>query len=108
MEKLKNSALFGAIGDSLFQKKYRGCDLEQPIVPVSNDMAYLLAVIGGGQGLAGSEAEGTLHLQRGVAKREESETVEYDDDGAAKRIEAKQYTKICLNIIENDGTITHL
>ena len=107
-EKLKKSVLFDSIGDSLFQKKYCGCDLERPIVPVSNDMAYLLAVIGGGQGYAGSEAEGTLHLQRGVAKHKETDTVEYDDDGNAKRIESKQCTKICLTIIENNGSITHL
>lgn len=108
VKKLEKSALFGVIGDSLFQKNYRGCDLEKPIVPVSNDMAYLLAVIGGGQGFAGNEEEGTLHLQRGVARHEESESVEYDEQGNAKKIESKQYTKICLNIIENDGTITHL
>ena len=52
-EYLKHSALYDTLEDTLFQKEYRGCDSERPIVPVSNDMAYLLAVIGGGQGYAG-------------------------------------------------------
>lgn len=108
---LCNSALYDAIGDSIFQKHYTGCDLNQPIIPVSKDISYLLAMNGGGQGLAGSLEDGTLHLQRGEAKRQEDEEKIMGENGVGreyvKEVEVTTYTKIGLNIIENDGTITH-
>lgn len=106
---LENSSLFNNLGDSLFQKTYRGCDLNQPIVPVSKDIAYLLAVTGGGQGFAGDEEEGTLHLQRGVAKRVEEDKVNIAENSVnPQSITSTSYTKIAMNIVENDGKITQL
>lgn len=107
-ESMDTSPLYDYFGASLFQKAYTGCDLNQPIVPVSKDIAYLLAVSGGGQGLAGDEVEGTLHLQRGVARKIDEDTVNYDYDNHAKSITSRSYTKIRLNIIQNDGRITQL
>lgn len=107
-ENLGHSPLYDFVGEQSFQKKYSGCDLNRPIVPVSKDIAYLLAVSGGGQGLAGNEDEGTLHLQRGVARRVEEDTVNRDDEGDPKSLTVKSYTKIRLNIIQNNGTITQL
>ena len=107
-EGLKSSALYDHIVTSLFQKAYSGCDLNRPIVPVSKDIAYLLAVSGGGQGLAGDEEEGTLHLQRGVARMVEEDTVNTDEQGVAKTITSMSYTKIKLNIIQNNGKITQI
>ena len=107
-ENLQISPLYDFIGSSLFPKVYSGCDLNRPIVPVSKDIAYLLAVSGGGQGLAGNEDEGTLHLQRGVARRIEEDTVNRDDEGVAQTITSRSYTKIRLNIIQNNGRITQL
>ena len=109
IEYLSTSPLLMQMGNSIFQPIYRGCDLNQPIVPLSNDIAYLLAVSGGGQGYAGSERNGTLHLQRGVAKRQEEtklEEGEAEEDHA--RVVSTSYTQIHLNIVENDGTITQL
>lgn len=88
--------------EKMFQKKYRGCDLENPVMPVSNDTAYLLAAIGGGQGYAGSEADRTLHLQRGTAERIEEESV------GDKQIVNTSYTKVKLTILEESGKITVL
>ena len=105
---LKVSALYDHVGTSLFQKVYSGCDLNRPIVPVSKDIAYLLAVSGGGQGLAGDEEEGTLHLQRGVARMVEEDTVNTDEKGVAQSITTRSYTKIKLNIIQNNGKITQI
>lgn len=107
-QNISASSLYNSIGKGIFQKKFSGCDLSQPIVPVSKDISYLLAVSGGGQGLAGSEDDGTLHLQRGVAKKMEQDTVNTDEKGKAKSISAKSFTQISLNIIQNDGTITQL
>ena len=107
-ESLHLSPLFDYVGEQTFQKKYSGCDLNQPIVPVSKDIAYLLAVSGGGQGLAGDEKEGTLHLQRGVARRVEEDEVNYSEAGNPSSVSVKSYTKIRLNIIQNDGCIKQL
>lgn len=105
---LGSSVLFSSVGGSVFQKKYRSCNLNHPIVPVSNDIAYLLAVSGGGQGFAGDAEAGTLHLQRGVAKRAKEDQLRRDENGKASTVVSTTYTKTRLNIIENNGTITQL
>lgn len=105
---ISGSPLYNSLGREIFQKKFSGCDLSQPIVPVSKDISYLLAVSGGGQGLAGSEEDGTLHLQRGVAKKVEVDSVNVDEKGRPKSVNARSFTQISLNIIQNDGTITQL
>lgn len=105
---LGQSELFSIIGEQIFQKPYTGFDLNQPIVPVSKDISYLLATTGGGQGFAGNESEGTLHLQRGVARREESEEIHTNAENDPSSMTVTSYTKIHLNIIENSGRITTL
>lgn len=106
VENLEYSSLYDLFSTDIFQKEYRECRLNHPIVPVSKDIAYLLAVSGGGQGLAGNEEEGTLHLQRGVARKIEEDYENKTEDGETKSILAESFTKICLNIIENNGKIT--
>lgn len=108
VENLRSSSLYEIFSKDVFQKKYSGCDLSRPIVPVSKDISYLLAVSGGGQGLAGNEDEGTLHLQRGVARKAEEDSQNLTEDGKVISISSRSYTKIHLNIIENDGKITQL
>ena len=107
-KQLEHSPLFAEISPQMLQKPYTGCDLNQPIVPVSKEISYLLAVTGGGQGYAGNEKEGTLHLQRGVAKRVEKEEPVYDEQNKVTKIVATSYTEIRLNIVENSGKITQL
>ena len=108
LEKLNGSILYTHMSNNVFQRAYTGCDLNRPIIPVSKEISYLLAVTGGGQGLAGEEMEGTLHLQRGVVKKAEDEAVNYDDKGFAKSITATSFASIKLNIIQNNGVITSL
>lgn len=104
---LDTSPLYDVIGGAVFPKKYSGCELNHPVIPVSKDIAYLLAVLGGGQGLAGSEEEGTLHLQRGTAKRVEEEHLNWNEEKTeVKSITATSYTKINMTIVENNGKIT--
>lgn len=107
-KQLTHSPLFDLVGDNLFQKPYTGCSLNRPILPVSKDIAYLLAVTGGGQGFAGNEEEGTLHLQRGVAKSALDSRVNLTEKGNAESITETKYTKIRMCVIENDGKITML
>lgn len=102
------SGLFKEIGTYLFQHAYTGCDLNHPIVPVSKEISYLLAVTGGGQGYAGSKEDRTLHLQRGVAKRVDQDSLVKDEEGNAKKVVTSSYTEIKLNIIENSGRILQL
>lgn len=108
VESIGKSALLDDIGTYIFQKPYTGCDLNQPIVPVSKEISYLLAVIGGGQGYAGSADDRTLHLQRGVANRVRDDKVETDQDGKPTKVVSSTYTKIKLNIVENSGKVTQL
>jgi len=109
LERLMDSSLYGQMENDIFQQPYSGCDLSQPIVPVSKEISYLLAVSGGGQGLAGNEDDGTLHLQRGVARKVSEEEINYDEDMEnPKSMTVMEYTKIKLNIIQNNGVITQL
>lgn len=105
---LDQSVLFTESARLLFQKKYSGCSLNTPIIPVSKDIAYLLAVSGGGQGFAGNEEEGTLHLQRGVVKRMNEDHLLKNELGEAVSVVTTSFAKTGLNIIENDGRITQL
>lgn len=81
---------------------------EPPIHPSKGSM-YLLGVCGVGSGLCGNEKEGTLHLERGVVKmqetmkREPSEKKEGTD-----QIVSTISAQITYNVIENDGKITNL
>ena len=108
VDRLDSSSLYELFNEEIFPKAYKGCDLNHPLVPVSKEISYLLAVSGGGQGMAGNEDEGTLHLQRGSARKSDDQGIEYDEKNKPKKITVTSYTKIQLNIIQNDGTITQL
>lgn len=66
---------------ALQTNEYQSGCLGKPIVPLKKDLLYLSAIAGGGQGLAGNEDRGDLHLQRGQAKPVQVETPEINDDG---------------------------
>jgi len=77
-----------------------------PIMPCNNQL-YLLAMCGGGEGLAGSEENKDLHLQRGIVKRV-SET-SYERDEQENLVETERISsKLSFNLIESGGTITEL
>lgn len=104
VEYLRYSPLYNMMVDRIFVPSYNATELGNPPVPLKKDLLYLCAISGGGQGLVGSEDNKDLHLQRGVVKNVKVEEV--SEDG--KEITEKTYAKVCLNIIENDGTITVL
>lgn len=104
MDELKNSSLTSVISLG-FPKRYSGTCLNNPVLPLKKDLAYLCAVTGGGEGLTGTEEEGDLHLQRGVAKIERTSEIKKLPNGEYVEIE-NSHTVIKLNIISNDQLIT--
>ena len=96
------------LGNRIAVKPYIGVDLGSPIVPPSKDMCYLISATGGGQGFAGDETEGTLHLQRGKVETCKVSDIQYGEDGKAQAEVETTSTKITYVIVEQDGTITRL
>lgn len=83
-----------------------GRDECHPPIKLKKNHLYLLAVSGEGQGLVGDEDEGTLHLQRGSARRVSKSSVKKEGD---KNIEVvTTSTQITMKVVESDGTITLL
>ena len=78
----------------------------EPILPLSPSMCYLIATVGGGAGLCGTDGE-SLHLQRGCAKIEPFTHEVVGEDGKVKIVETKR-TSMSIKIIGNDGTIHNL
>ncbi len=107
VESLSRSPLLGKLGEKATVPVYRGNTVNSPVIPLSNDMYYLLAISGAGQGIAGSESGQDIHLQRGCVKRVKSEAQETDADGNTKIIE-REYSTVTLTIIEQSGKITRL
>lgn len=106
-ENLGQSPLYGILAKKAMPEPYIAAELSSPPVPLKKDSLYLCSIAGYGQGLAGSAEKKDLHLQRGVAKiQKEMEVV--DGKGDNKEVIERTYTKIVLNVIENDGTISTL
>lgn len=100
-----------ALDRRISEKVFAESELLQPPIPLKKDSLYLLATSGVGQGLTGSEENGDLHLQRGVAEVvEESHYDSYDEteDTDGGRIVVTTHTAIVMTIVQNNGTITTL
>lgn len=106
-ENLSGSPVYDLI-EKFRMKPYSATEIGHPPVPLKKDLLYLCAVSGGGQGVVGSEADGDLHLQRGEAKIVKDTRIECGTNGKSNKMIETSRTKIVLNIIENDGTITSL
>lgn len=104
-DSLEKSSLFSVLEKRTFQKSYQAIQIGRPPLPLKKDLLYLCAVSGGGQGVAGSEEEHDLHLQRGVVKKVNSSSIEYSDDGEKAVETVRTSTKISLNIIDNFGNV---
>ena len=107
--------LDAAIGRRISTPKFTDGELLRPPIPPKKDSLYLLATSGAGQGLAGSEEAGDLHLQRGVAEIVETARTndggDEDEDGdsyKAGTMTVTSSTAITMTIIQNDGRITVL
>lgn len=106
-EQLNGSSLY-VKAQEMFVKDYSVSNLSRPVIPLKPDMLYLLAVCGGGQGMVGSEKNGDMHLQRGVAKVVQTRNIEENEEGGRTVERVRSFTRVELNVIENDGTITTL
>ena len=102
------SALVPVLKKALQTNEYQSVGLGKPIVPLKKDLLYLSAIAGGGQGLAGNEDRGDLHLQRGQAKPVQVETPEINDDGDIHSVLVTTRNQITLHVIDNFGTIREL
>lgn len=106
-QQLGKSNLYDLITRKAYLPKYLATQLGHPAVPLKKDLLYLCSIAGGGQGLTGSEETHDLHLQRGVAKVITDHVINTLADGKQECVESS-YTKISLNVIQNDGSITVL
>lgn len=107
MASLVYSPLNHKIGEKFATPVYRGNEVSPPVIPLSNDMYYLLAISGAGQGIAGSREGKDIHLQRGCVQRVKSERTETDENGNTKIVE-REFSSVTLTIIEQSGKITRL
>lgn len=101
------SPLLPLLDEKLKFPAYGTENLERPPIMPCNNQLYLLAMCGGGEGLAGTEENRDLHLQRGIVKPVSHSSFEKDEKG--KMVEIVRTTnKISFNLIEADGTIREL
>lgn len=81
----------------------------RPPIPPKKDTLYLMATSGYGAGLAGSEENKDMHLQRGVVEMVNDVAQERDPRNPKKMIErVVSRAKVTMTIVENDGRITVL
>lgn len=83
-----------------------GVDEKHPPIPLKENHIYLVSSSGVGQGRAGREEDGTLHYQRGNAKRVEKTNIVESKKGTEEVV--TQTTQITIKIVEADGTIREL
>jgi hypothetical protein len=105
---LFRSSLYKMSSSKLSQTEYSSCSLSSPPIKLKKDLMYLLAVSGGGEGMAGSEENGDLHLQRGNVKVVERSIAEQSDDGEVLYERVTSSSSISMTILENNGKITRL
>lgn len=101
------SPLLSLLGEKLKFPAYGIGNLERPPIMPCNNQLYLLAMCGGGEGLAGTEENQDLHLQRGIVKPVSYSAIEKDERGKLVEI-VRTTSKVSFNLIEADGTILEL
>ena len=94
------------VSRKLTQVPFASQAVARPPITPNNDIQYLRAVNGEGQGRAGEEGK-DLHLQRGVAEVVEDISYKEGDDGSEVMV-VTSHTAISMTTIETDGTITTL
>ena len=94
------------VSRKLTQVPFASQAVARPPITPNNDIQYLRAVNGEGQGRAGEEGE-DLHLQRGVAEVVEDISYKEGGDGSEVMV-VTSHTAISMTTIETDGRITTL
>lgn len=108
-ESLHGSALDKVVGEKLFIPSYRANELPSPPIPTSSGTNNMLIVGGAGLGLCGDEADGDLHLPRGVVKTVTDRYIRKgegkgEDDSAV--IVEKTRAAVSLTIVQASGEIS--
>lgn len=107
LDAVRSSPLLELLDSCLKIPPYGIGSLERPPVMPCNNQLYLLAMCGGGEGLAGTEEDQDLHLQRGIVKRVSYSSIEPNEEGVMMEV-VKTTSKVSFNLIEADGTIREL
>lgn len=107
MQTVYESPLQPLLGEKLKFPAYGVENLERPPIMPCNNQLYLLAMCGGGEGLAGTEENQDLHLQRGIVKSVNHSFYEKGEKGKTVEI-VRTTSKVSFNLIEADGTIREL
>lgn len=106
----KPKELMERMGQRITIPRYSISSIGRPPIPLKKDSIYLLATSGGGQGITGTEENGDIHLQRGVAEVIEEPEIEIAESGAKKKRQVRINTRtaVSMTIVQNNGTITVL
>lgn len=107
LDAVHESPIFPVMAERLKTPKYGVGNLERPPIMPCNNQLYLLAMCGGGEGLAGTDEKQDLHLQRGIVKRISHSSIEKDEKGKLVEI-VRTTSKVSFTLVEADGTIREL
>lgn len=102
-EFVANDSIDKALYKKMFLDEYRTLQIGHPPMPLKRDLLYLCAVAGAGEGIAGSEEDGDIHLQRGVVRKVENVIEDYDEEAGQYLQHVIQSNQISLNYIDNFG-----
>lgn len=106
-QKCMKYVAFDGIADSLrksiFLGEYEALRVGRPPMPLKKDLLYLCSVAGAGEGIAGTEEAGDVHLQRGVVRKTEVVTEEIDEKTGTGVERVVTSYQISLNFIDNFG-----
>ena len=101
--------LLRSFDEHMSVKPYSVCSLGHPPIPLKKDSMYLVATSGGGQGLTGSEDDGTLHLQRGNAEIVDEYRIDPSEgQNSSDKMVVTTRTQISMYVVQNDGKIDKL
>jgi len=103
---LKKNSLYDKMSQATVPKYY-ALKVGDPPLPLKKDLLYLAAIAGAGEGIAGREEDGDIHLQRGVVKPETFLRPELLENGQEVMIETTKNV-VTINLIDSFGNIRTL
>jgi len=105
-ENLQHSSLFEKLAEATVSPYY-ALKVGDPPLPLKKDLLYLAAIAGAGEGVAGREEDGDVHLQRGVVKPEKFTHYETTESGSEVMVETTK-SVVTINLIDSFGNIRTL
>ena len=105
-ENLQHSSLFEKLAEATVSPYY-ALKVGDPPLPLKKDLLYLAAIAGAGEGVAGKEEDGDVHLQRGVVRPESFTHYEATESGDTVMVETIRNV-VTINLIDAFGNIRTL